>query len=244
MGAIAAVVLGSGLGACSAGGAKPKDASPDTPVDMAPGMCGADVFFTGEIVDWDSTDAKFCGVFGAKWTVRGDVTRTSTTAPNGRFQLCLSPQAQTIVDIVPPAAGSECPGLAGMAMNTYPLQAVVIASDAVIAAGGLYSARAMVQSRITSMFAQIGQPLATDHGQLLVHVNGTPRAITLSAGHDASQRFDGTTWAAGDTGSDVFFPNVVVSGGAVSVTMTGTAVGTGSYTLEPGKLTYLSVIAN
>jgi len=26
--------------------------------------------------------------------------------------------------------------------------------------------------------------------------------------------------------------------------MTGAAVGTGSYTLEPGKLTYLSVIAN
>ena len=92
-GAIAAVALGLGLGACGDSGVKPKDASPDTPVDMAPGMCGADVFFTGEIVDWDSTDAKFCGVFGAKWTVRGDVTRTSTTAPNGRFQLCLPPQS-------------------------------------------------------------------------------------------------------------------------------------------------------
>ena len=243
VGASAAVALGLGLGACSDGGAKLKDASPDTPVDTAPGTC-SEVNFAGEYIDWDATDQSFCGVFGATWTVRGDATRTRMTPPNGRVQLCLPRQAQTLIDVVPPTAGSECAGLAGMPMNTYPLQGVTIASEAVIAGGGIYSARAMVQFRLTSMFAQIGQPMAADHGQLVVHVNGTPRAVSLSATHDATQRFDGTTWAAGDTGSDVFFPNVDLSKGAVSVTMTGTAAGTGSYTLEPGKMTYLSVIAN
>ena len=227
--------LGLALGACSDGGAKPKDASSDTPVDTAPGTCGANVSFTGENIDWDSTGANFCGVFGAKWTVRGDATQTITTPPNGRVQLCLPHQAQTLIDVVPPTAGSQCPGLFNMPMNTYPLQAVTIASDAVIAAGGTYSARAMIQSRLTSMFTQIGAPLAADHGQLPVHVSGTLRAVSISAAHDATQRFDGTTWAAGDTGSDVFFPNVVVTAGAVSVTMTGAAVGTGSYTLEPAS---------
>jgi hypothetical protein len=235
--------LGGCLGGCGGGDAKPHDASPDTPSDTPPGMCGADASYTGDIVDWDSTEATFCGVFGAKWTVRGDATRTSTTAPNGRFQLCVKHQAQSLVDVVPPTRGSECPGLSGTPMNTYQLQGVAIASDAVIAAGGAYSARAMTQARVLTMATQIGAPLAADHGQLVVHVSGTPRQVSISAPHAAAQRFDGSAWAAGDTGSDVFFPNVDLSGGAVTVSMTGTSVGTGSYTLEPGKLTYLSVIA-
>src|SRR5215510_2278735 len=132
-----------------------------------------------------------------------------------------------------------------MPMNTYQVPGVAIASDAVVTGSAQFSfrARAMVQARVTSMFAQIGQPFATDHGQLVVHVVGTPRQVSISAGHATAQRFDGSTWAAGDSGSDVFFPNVDRSGGAVAVSMTGTTVGTGSYTLEPGKLTYLSVIA-
>lgn len=183
-------------------------------------------------------------MFNATWSVRGDTARTSTTAPNGRFQLCIPHQAQTIVDIVPPSAGSECPGLSGTPMNTYLLHGVAIASDAVIAAGGAYSARAMVEARALTLATEIGEPLAADHGQLLVHVDGTPRAVSISAGHAATQRFDGTAWAAGDTGRDVFFPNVVLSAGTVTVAMTGATVGTGSYPVEPGKLTYLSVIAN
>ena len=227
---------GTALGACGDDGATPRDASPDTPV-----MCGGVTSFTGDIVDWDSTDASFCGVFGAKWTVRSDTACTSSTPPNGRFQLQIPRQPQTLVDIAPPAAASGCPGLAGM---LYQLPGVAIASDAVIAGGGAFSARAMVAGRVTSMFTQIGQPLDTGRGQLVVHVGGTPRAVSISAGHAATQRFDGTSWAAGDTGRDVFFPNVDLSGGAVTVTMTGASVGTGSYTLEAGKLTYIAVIAN
>lgn len=236
---LAAAFALEALGACGdGGGTKPRDASPDTPA-----MCGGATSFTGEMVDWDSTEAKFCGVNKAVWTVRGDTACTSTTAPNGRFQLQVPRQAQTLVDIVPPTAGSECPALSGTPMNTYQLRGVAIASDAVISAGGAFSARALTQARVLTMATQIGAPLAADHGQLVVHVSGTPRQVSISAGHAMAQRFDGSTWAAGDTGSDVFFPNIDLSGGVVTVSMTGTSVGTGTYTLEPGKLTYLSVIA-
>jgi hypothetical protein len=240
----AALVLGT-LAACGDDGGKPRDAGADTPIDT-PVACGGVTAFTGDMVDWDSTEASFCGVFGARWTVRGDPACTAMTAPNGRFQLQIPRQAQTVVDIAPPAAGSQCPGLSGTPMNTYQLSGVAIASDAVVAAGAPFSfrARAMVQARVATLFAQIGQPLATDRGQLVVHVIGTPRPVAISAAHAATQRFDGTSWAAGDTGSDVFFPNVDLGGGAVTVSMTGASVGTGSYTLEPDKLTYLSVIAN
>src|SRR5689334_6651647 len=57
----------------------PVDAAPDVP-DGLPGVCGSDALFTGEYVNWDSTETDFCGVLGAKWTVRGDAARTNTTA--------------------------------------------------------------------------------------------------------------------------------------------------------------------
>ena len=236
---LAAIALG-GLGACGGGGGAPHDAGPDAP----PNLCGADASFSGEMVDWDSTEAKFCGIAGATWTVRGDTSRKLTTPPNGRLQLCVAHQAQTVLDVVHPTGGSGCPGLFNMPMNTYLLDAVAIVPEAVLAGNGLFSVRAMVQSRQVSMEAQIGAPLNLTDGQLYVHVVGTPRAVSLSATHGAPQRFDGATWAAGDTGSDVFFPNVTLGASPVGVSVTGGAVGTGSYTVEPGKLTYLTLIAN
>ena len=44
---MAAMLVAAG---CSDGGGTATDASPDTPPDMA-SVCGADLFFTGEIVD-------------------------------------------------------------------------------------------------------------------------------------------------------------------------------------------------
>src|SRR5262249_18777186 len=83
--------LGAALGACGGGGnSTPHDAAPDTPA----GPCGAEASFTGEMIDWDSTTASFCGVLGAVWTVRGDATRKQTTPPNGRLTMCLAHQAQ------------------------------------------------------------------------------------------------------------------------------------------------------
>jgi hypothetical protein len=228
--------LGLGLSACGGGNGTPHDAAPDMP----PSMCGAEATLSGEMIDWDSTETAFCGVAGAVWTVRGDASRKETTPPNGRLAICLAHQAQTVLDVTPPTSGSQCPGLFGMPMNTYPLAAVAILPEAVVAAGATFSVRAMVQSRMTSMASQIGVPFDSGASQLYVHVDGPARQVTISAAQAATQRFDGTKWAAGDTGSDVFFPNVAV--GAVTVSVTGGAIGTGSYTLEAGKMTYLTVV--
>ena len=209
---------------------------------MPQGMCGAEATLAGEMIDWDSTETQFCGVAGAVWTVRGDASRSKTTPPNGRLAMCLAHQAQTLLDVTPPSGGSQCPGLFGMPMNTYPLAAVAIIPDAVLAAGGSFSVRAMVQSRMTSMATQIGAPFDAGAGQLYVHVDGAARQVSISAGHGPTQRFDGTRWAAGDTGSDVLFPNVALGGGPVAVSVAGGAIGTGSFTLEPGKMTYLTVV--
>jgi hypothetical protein len=100
----------------------------------------------------------------------------------------------------------------------------------------------MIESRMGSMSTQIGTPFNLSDGQLYVHVDGPARAVSISTRHSPAQRFDGAHWAAGDTGSDVFFPNVGIDTGPVTVTVAGGAVGTGSYTLEPGKMTYLTVV--
>lgn len=230
---LAALVLC--LGACGGGNGTPHDAAPDMP----PSMCGAEATLSGEMIDWDSTETAFCGVAGAVWTVRGDASRTKSTPPNGRLAICLAHQAQTVLDVTPPSGTSQCQGLSNM---KYTLAAVAILPDAVLAAGAMFSVRAMVESRMASMSTQIGTPFNLADGQLYVHVDGPARAVSISTRHSPTQRFDGAHWAAGDTGSDVFFPNVGIDTGPVTVSVAGGAIGTGSFTLEGGKLTYLTVV--
>lgn len=233
--AVLVLCLGSGLGACGgSSNSTPHDAAPDTPT----GPCGADASFQGELLDWDSTSANFCGVAGATWIVRGGSTPGAPTPPNGRLALCIPHQAQTVFDVTPPTDGSQCPGLSG---QTYPLAAVAIVPATVLVPNASFSVRAMTQSRLTAMEAQVGALNPAD-AQLYVHVVGAPHAVSISAAHGATQRFDGTQWAAGATGSDVFFPNVDLSGGVVGVTIAGNAVGNGNFTLEPGKLTYMMLV--
>lgn len=235
-GLLAAAALAGLLAGCG-------DSDDNPPVDAAPdglpGVCGADALFTGEYVNWDSTEADFCGVLGAKWTVRGDTSRTNTTAPNGRFQLCVANQAQTVVDITPPTAASDCRAITG---ETYVRRGVAIATREVIAAEGVNSARAMTETREAEMFGQVGAAYDATKAQLVVHVDGTPRAVSIAAAHGTTQRFDGSAWAAGDTGSDVFFPNVAV--GATLITVAGGAVGATTVALEASAYTYVTVIAN
>lgn len=225
------------LGACGGGNGTPHDAAPDMP----PGTCGAEAKLDGEMIDWDSTESAFCGVAGAVWTVRGDASRTKSTPLNGRLEICLAHQAQTVFDVTP-SGGSGCPELMNMPMNTYPLAAVAIVPDAVLAAGAKFSVRAMMEIRMGTMSMQIGTPFNLADGQLYVHVDGPARAVSISTRHSPTQRFDGAHWAAGDTGSDVFFPNVGIDTGPVTVSVAGGAIGTGSYTLEGGKMTYLTVV--
>ena len=228
----------SALGACSDGNGTPRDATPDMPIDT---MCGAAAFFTGDIIDWDSTDAKFCGVYNSKLTVFGQTSPADTSRPNGRFELCVPRQALTEVDVMHGANQSQCTMPAGV----YPVRAVLFAEQAVIDAGGRFSARAMTQQRQDDMFTAIGAAYNPARAQLVVHVDGAQRQVSISAAavHDTTQKFDGAAWAAGDTGSDVFFPNV--DPGTVQITVAGNAVGSGvSVALAAGAYTYVAVRAN
>jgi len=223
------------VSACGGGSSTP-DAPPDTPPDMMASGCGASLLFTGEIVDWDSVGD--CGVANATVTVRGQPAQTDASNFNGRFEVCVPQQGQTTVDVTQSADASRCARVAG----AYPVRGVFIADPAVINVNALsFSARAMTQARQDAMFTQIGQAYSAAKAQLVVHVAGTARAVSISSAHAASQRYDGNNWAAGDTGAYVFLPNV--DPGTTTITVTG-AVGPGSVTLEAGAYTYVTMIAN
>lgn len=234
--AATAAAIAAALGACSDGGGI-KDAGIDGAIDA---MCGAGTFFTGDIIDWDSTDAKFCGVFNSSLTVFGQGAPGDMSNPNGRFELCIPHQALTEVDVAHGTNQSECTS----PRDVYPVRAVLFAEQSVIDAGGRFSARAMTQHRQDDMFAMIGVAYSAAKAQLVVHVDGPQRQVTLSTtAHATTQKFDGAAWAAGDTGSDVFFPNV--DPGQVQVSVAGNVVGAPvSLTLAAGAYTYVAVKAN
>jgi hypothetical protein len=212
------------LFACS-DDAAPRDA---ITVDIDNGSCGSMVRFTGEYLDWDS-GGTFCGIFGAAFQVQAG-GEPATTAPNGRFDLCIPDAPVVLLDITPPTAESPC----SMPPAMYALPGIAVANKAVISAGGLWSGRAFVMTR---------QPVDPTKAQVLVHVNGTPRAVSLTAAHGPAQARMNDTWSPGETGQEVFFPDVDPAGGATTLAAGG-AIGTGSIPLVAGKMTNVSIIAN
>lgn len=192
--------------------------------DAPPDPCAPDMEVTGEYVDWDSTEAAFKGVMGAKFTLRSDTTKSASTAPNGRFIMpCIAPQ-DGVIDVAPPATGTYVPG-------------VVIVNKAVIQTGAMLSYRSFTTTR--------GADFGFDAAKagVFVHVEGTPRAVTV-AGAGSPFAFDGSTWAAGNTGKNVYFPGVVPGiTGMAAVSMSGTTVGTGNVEVAAGKITYVTLVA-
>lgn len=224
------------LAACSDGSNNPtkKDAAVDSlPPDSGP--CPASLLFTGEYVDWDSTDTAFCGIMGATFQVHGDAAITATTAPNGRFRLCLAQAAKTQVDITPPTGQSQCT----MPMSGYTMPGLIVADPAVIAAGQLISLRNFTTNRVTTL----GATLDPAKAHVFVHVALTPQPVSISNTAGTTLYYDGTQWSAtGPVGINVFFANVDVGTGMTNVTMTGGAIGTGSVPLQAGKITYVTLV--
>ncbi len=226
------------LGACDGGGGD--DAPDDGPftIDIDNGSCGDQLNFTGEVVDWD-TDATFCGIFDATLEVQNGGAMDST-APNGRFEgICIPRDPVTLLDLTPPAGNSPCATPA----SPYPMSGIVVANRAVILAGGFFSARAFTAARRDSFFAQAGFSFAPALAQVFVHVHGTPRAVSIGAAHAPAQAVAGVNWAPGDTGHEVFFPNVDPAAGSTTLSVAGGAIGTGMIPLAAGKFTYVSVYA-
>lgn len=220
------------LGACGDDGAGPVDASAP-PVDIDNGSCGDQIRFTGEYVDWDS-DASFCGINGALIEVPNG--SMDSTAPNGRFDLCIPDAPTTRLDVTQPTAMSQCT----TPPATYTIPTILVANKAVIQSGAFFSARAFTTMRQTSFFMSVGGFDATK-AQVHVRVEGAPRAVQITAAHGTTQAVTTTAWAAGDTGKEVFFPNVDVGGGTTMLTVTGGALGTGSIPLVAGTITNVTV---
>jgi hypothetical protein len=216
--------------ACSDDGGGAVDATPV--VDIDNGMCGADLRFTGELVDADSTMANFCGVNGAHLEGSG---AQPNTAPNGRFDLCIAKGGATNVAVTPSATASGCTSMPG----TYMLPAIAVGSTATIQAGGFFSGRMITMQRLATLAP--GADMAKAF--VMVHVDGNPRAVAIIAGHGEAQAFNGTAWAAGESGSAVFFPNVDIGTGTTTLTVVGGAIGTGPIPLQAGKLTLVTVLA-
>ncbi|MEO8701294.1 MAG: hypothetical protein ABI867_14695 [Kofleriaceae bacterium] len=227
------VLLMLALVACGACGDDGAAVDASITVDIDNGTCGAELRFTGEYIDWDQ-DGGFCGIFDAAFASGAD---TLSTAPNGRFDTCIDrAAAQVVYQVTPSATASQCTD----PQSTYPLPTIAVASNAVINAGGFWSGRNFTVARQASL----GVTLDPAKAHVFVHVDGTPRAVAVAAAHDAPQANAATTWAAGDTGHEVFFPNVDVGGGTTMVSVTGGAIGTGSIPVAAGKITSVSLIAN
>ena len=68
------------------------------------------------------------------------------------------------------------------------------------------------------------------------------RGLDHRALHDTAMAFDGTHWAAGNTGENVLFPNVDAGAGTTKITMAGTTIGAGSIPLAAGTFTFLTLV--
>lgn len=217
---------------CACGDPAPAADAMTTDVDN--GMCGGQLRFTGELVDWDS-GAAFCGIFGASIQVQGASDKEST-APNGRFDMCIPDQPTVLLDVAPPAEASPCarPNEPTSPDDRYALPAIAVASKAVLAAGGMWSGRAFVTPR---------QVVTPGRAQVFVHVNGAPRTVAIEAQHAGAQVLSGGSWTAGSTGTDVFFLDVAPGNGSTILTAGG-AVGTSSIPLVAGRITMISIGPN
>jgi hypothetical protein len=221
--------------ACSDDGSMPIDApvdAVDVPPDVDNGTCGDQVRFTGEYVDWD-THTSFCGIFNATITVAGGGA-SDTTAPNGRFDLCIPDAPTTRLDVTQPTAASECTQPPSM----YTVPTLFVADKAVIEGGGMFSGRAFTVARQDTFVPAFDATKA----QVFVHIDGAARTLSLDASRDPAQIVMGTMWTQGDTGTDVFFPNVDVGSGTTVLSATGgTTIGTGSIPLVAGTITNITL---
>lgn len=210
--------------------------SPDAAPDIDNGTCGAMLRFTGEYVDWDN-DTSFCGLPGSVFTVPGASPHT-INAPNGRVDLCVPDQATTSIDITPPATLPDCKVVSNpQNPPKYSLPGIAVANKAVILAGGSWSGRTFIDGRETYDPAK---------AQVFVHIDGPAHAVSLDAGHAHGpiQAVATTLWAPGDTGHEVFIPDVDPSGGSATLSVDGGAVGAGSIPLVAGKMTTLTVVTH
>jgi hypothetical protein len=224
------------VAACSGGGG---NVDAGLVIDIDNGSCGDQLHFTGEYADWDK-DTVFCGINEATVTVDPDGAM-DTTAPNGRFDLCIPRMGTTTKLVVTQPAN---PSMCTSTPASYTVPTILWANQEVILAGGFFSARAFTTARQASFFQAVGLTFDATKAQVFVHVEGPQHAVSLAATHATPQTVVASTWAAGDSGHEVFFPNVDVGTGTTTLLVNGGAIGTGSIPLIAGTITNVSVLVH
>ena len=193
-----------------------------TTIDAPPDPCMPEMQVTGEYIDWDSTAAQFEGIFGAQFALRGDPSKTTTTAPNGRFIMCV-PAADGIIDITPMSGSNYVGGS-------------LVVNKAVIQSGAMLSLRAFTTTRA----ADFG--FSTTQAHVHVHVDGGSRTASTAATASVQKHFENGTWVDGNTGTDIYLGNVDPQA-MTSLSVPNTSKGAGSIPLTQGQFTYVTVLA-
>jgi len=208
-------------------------------VDFDNGSCGDQLRFTGAIEDWDASEANFCGVNEAN-VMDGADGGQDTTAPNGRYDLCIDrAPATTALTVTPPVANSQCT----TPPSNYAVPAILVATKAIVESGHSHSGRMFTEARKAAFFAEMGIAYDPTKAHVLVFQGGTPKAVSLTAASAPAWANTGTAWAAGATGAYVFFGNVDLGAGSTEVAVAGGAIGTGSIPLAANQLTLVSLYA-
>jgi hypothetical protein len=230
--ALLALVVVSAACSCNGGGDDDADAAPptaDAPIDGPMLVCNGTTQFTGELIDFDSTTTLFMGVFDAVFTLRSMPGCTDRTAPNGRFDFQVE-NLDVIADIDAPP--------------DY-LDAVVIAEQEVIGSSGpVISLRLLTSTRATAFYQAQGLPaFDPTRAHVLVFSPIDRVQLAIGAAHDTAQAGndddgDGAfTWAAGDVGRYVLFPNVDAAQPTTS--LTGDPDGALTIPLVAGQMTFV-----
>ncbi len=200
--------------------------APDGP-DIDAGPCGADYFLTGAYEDWDSTTTTFDGVEFANWTVRGEPSRTFTTNPNGRVELCIGRGHVSVID----------------ATQADYLPAIYVTRPEVFDPPALFyfQIKGLKTTRAASFFTELSATADPARGHVLIQQLGTPRALALTGAGAvfAVDNSDDLSWTAGATGGLVFFPNVAV--GTSTLSTSGAIVGPTSLPVEAGTITIATI---
>lgn len=221
--ALALVTLVSlGCGGCGGGDgdadARPIDADD---ADADPDGCSGAQPFTGELIDFASTDADFLGVFDAVFTLRDETSCTATTAPNGRFVL-QAPDHESVFDVDAPDDYLD---------GIWPVS--------VIPAPVTQSGRALTAADLSGL----GVTLDPTRAQVMLSQTQSPVALTISG--DQGPTFtteDGVAWTAGNDLRYVLYTNVEVGDGTQALVDPGPVVTFGELRVEAGKVSYVTTL--
>ena len=177
------------------------DATVDYVFDAA---CRAESFeYHGRLVD----NASLAVSSGASLVVRGDATRTATSASTGAFVLC-APTAPFMVDV--DGTGDQLDGH-------------IVALDYQQVSG--LDLPPFTATRLTAVLAGLGQVYDASTG-VVIAVQLGDSAMELSGSHGVAITNHSLTWATGAHGATVVFPNVAAGTPTLSRPVDGFEVAT------------------